>query len=871
MAEPPDPSLTERELKLLALKQERLKEINRDYEEQKGIVDQLIELENQGGDKLRTRVETTLQLLEQQDKLHQLKRDELKTQLSILEAQKQENSEQAIAIKKKLEELEVEKNIRNEKKFLASEADKVAKSNASSFSSMTGIGAPAKTLLGSMVQLAGKGVSLKDSLYASGQEIGKMLTPANLLALAIDKVLMATIDMAKEQDKAFADFEKEAGNVHQYEQQIMSLRNANGLYGVSVTDAANAFKQFKTQFAGFEGMSKNQQSALAETAARLGKLGIAETDVVKTQELLVKGMGMTVQQSTDLQKSLYGTAQAMGLPPKQVAADFAKAAPQLAAHGKNMTKVFLDLQNNAKNTGIAFDRLLAITGKFDTFEGAADSAGQLNAILGGDYLNSIELLNATEGERVKILQESLKASGRSIDSMSKQEQMATAQALGLSDVTELQKLMNNETTKGTVEAMRAEEAQKKMNQAIEEAQELGQMWNNLMAKLAINLRPVIELLKSATAGLLEFFDGIGNGWDKFKEFIGGFETLGKLWSGIKEMFSGINNFFGGWPSKIGAVILAIGGFILVWKGIKFAVSALIKGVAKTFAESLDTLSGPVSEGAKKMGKGIGEGVDSASKGISKGISRLGSTFMKNAAGIAIGVLALIGIAGALYLFGVAIKEFTLERVLAAAIGLAAMVAAVAGLGALMSSGIGGLAVLAGVAAILAIGAAVMLLGYGIKALGDGLVNINVGFKGLLETLKNISSIKDNMGIMLKFVEDLADIDVDPINKLANAMKSLAESMKNIGDASVKVSGTTQVTQAASTAVTPKVSTTTAAAAATVNNTAPPATNNTGNTNIVPVAVYLDSKKVGEILDPRIKQTIQDSLKSIGSKTAAVGI
>ena len=46
--------------------------------------------------------------------------------------------------------------------------------------------------------------------------------------------------------------------------------------------------------------------------------------------------------------------------------------------------------------------------------------------------------------------------------------------------------------------------------------------------------------------------------------------------------------------------------------------------------------------------------------------------------------------------------------------------------------------------------------------------------------------------------------------------------------------------------------------------------NTGSsTNVVPTAIYIDGKKIGEILDPRYKQMIDDSLKNIGSKTVPI--
>ena len=48
--------------------------------------------------------------------------------------------------------------------------------------------------------------------------------------------------------------------------------------------------------------------------------------------------------------------------------------------------------------------MLAVTDKFDTFESAATSVGSLNSILGGSYLNSVELVMETDPtERMKML------------------------------------------------------------------------------------------------------------------------------------------------------------------------------------------------------------------------------------------------------------------------------------------------------------------------------------------------------------------------------------------------------------------------------------------------------------------------------------
>ena len=67
------------------------------------------------------------------------------------------------------------------------------------------------------------------------------------------------------------------------------------------------------------------------------------------------------------------------------------------------TLVFLDdhfsrLWSAAKATGIETQRLLDITGKFDTFEGAAEAAGKLNAVLGGGVIDTNALLMADHDE-----------------------------------------------------------------------------------------------------------------------------------------------------------------------------------------------------------------------------------------------------------------------------------------------------------------------------------------------------------------------------------------------------------------------------------------------------------------------------------------
>jgi hypothetical protein len=133
----------------------------------------------------------------------------------------------------------------------------------------------------------------------------------------------------------------------------------------------------------------------------------------------------------------------IGVAPSKMAADFAAAGPQIAKLGRNGVQAFKDLSVTAKIAGIEVGRLLAITEKFDTFEGAANQAGKLNAALGGNFVNAMELMTATNpAERFGMIRDSVLDAGLAFDDMSYYQRKFYADAMGLSDVSELAAVMS---------------------------------------------------------------------------------------------------------------------------------------------------------------------------------------------------------------------------------------------------------------------------------------------------------------------------------------------------------------------------------------------------------------------------------------------
>ena len=122
----------------------------------------------------------------------------------------------------------------------------------------------------------------------------------------------------------------------------------------------------------------------------------------------------------------------MGKSTTAVFEDFNAVSKDLAFYGKDVVEVFQGLEKQSKATGLSVQELVSISGKsFDTFDGAAQKVGKLNAILGGPYLNSIDMLNASEEERIELLTQSMDMAGQTFSELNKYEQLAIADALGV--------------------------------------------------------------------------------------------------------------------------------------------------------------------------------------------------------------------------------------------------------------------------------------------------------------------------------------------------------------------------------------------------------------------------------------------------------
>jgi hypothetical protein len=162
-----------------------------------------------------------------------------------------------------------------------------------------------------------------------------------------------------------------------------------------------------------------------------------------------------------------------------------------------MDEVLYGLAKQAKNTGLAMGDLLGIAKQFDQFDSAGEAVGRLNAMLGGPYLNAIDMVYMKEDERIQALRDTIALSGNVWSAMNRHEQQAIATAAGISDMSKAAQLFG-----GTQEAFGAASAsQADLAERAKAAQSAMQQLTSAMEALAIAVGPIVDWLLPIANGL----------------------------------------------------------------------------------------------------------------------------------------------------------------------------------------------------------------------------------------------------------------------------------------------------------------------------------------------------------------------------------
>jgi archaellum component FlaC len=273
----------------------------------------------------------------------------------------------------------------------------------------------------------------------AGRAFGSLLKVAGGLILDYVK---ATLDLTSSLRAAEQSFRATTGASKAMADNIGQAYDQLRIYGVSISEAAASTDALYGSVSDFSTMSGKQQQDLVKTGALLAEVGVSTTSYASGIQHAMKTMSMSGKEARQMFIEMRATAIDLQMPIGDLTGAFSGMEEELAKMGKTGSKTFKELARISKITGVEMNKIVSIVEKFDTFEGAAEAAGSLNAMLGGNFVNSMDLMMAEDpAERFMMLRDALDASGQSFENMGRFQKIAMANAMDV-DVSTLGKMMS---------------------------------------------------------------------------------------------------------------------------------------------------------------------------------------------------------------------------------------------------------------------------------------------------------------------------------------------------------------------------------------------------------------------------------------------
>jgi hypothetical protein len=494
-----------------------------------------------------------------------------------------------------------------------------------------------------------------------------------LASVGLTAFVDATIGLALAMDAAESTFRRTTGASKSMAREMTGAYEATREFGVQSAQVASTMTSLHSTFTDFTMLTGTARAGIIETGAVMQQLGVSADSFAKVMQVGNKVMGQTAAGAAHTARELSSLANNLGIAPEKLIADYGQVGMQLAKLGADGTRAFKDLARVSKITGLEITKLLAITDKFDTFEGAATQAGKLNAALGGNFVNAMDLMTATDPvDRFQQIRGALEEAGLSFDDMSYYQRKFYADSLGLESVGDLALMMSGDMSAlGNEMNMTSADFAEQADRARE------------MQSVQEKLKTVLQSLIPVFLPLLEMLQGFAEWMSKNIEFVKGFVTVMFTLLAVTKL------------AKIGmAAFAVIKGILTAANWALFSSeTAVTAGAAPAAAASTTVAASLVTVGTAASFASVGLGV------IAAVVLALGAALLMAGRGIAYVVSSIAELVVALTGF---VAVLSMENIAPLIILVAALAAA-------------------GPAGILA------LIGFGAMALGLGALALALAF------------------------------------------------------------------------------------------------------------------------------------------------
>ena len=380
---------------------------------------------------------------------------------------------------------------------------------------LTGVESQADGVAAGIGRMLQEGKSFTDVMSVMGKTVKDTLTPLNLGISIFKKFSEASVVLTMEIDNASTAFAKATGTGNQYKEVIKAAEFRNRRLGVSATESSAATQTLIGGFSEFLMIDAPLQKALVEEITRFEIFGVAAGTSAKFLENVTRTTGRSIPAAQRLQKSIMGTANAFGDDLNKVMEESADVMPKLAIHGKKLEGVLNNLYSASKRTGIAMGEIVSFAEQFDTFDSAAQAAGNLNAVLGqmggAPMVDTMQILEETDpAKRMQLFSDAIQQSVGDFEQLGYYQQKAIANAMGLSvEETRRILLQEEQTNKLNTAMQKAGLSQTKILELQAEGRDLMTEMKILAMQFAVNLEPALKLLKGTVGFVSDFLATLG--------------------------------------------------------------------------------------------------------------------------------------------------------------------------------------------------------------------------------------------------------------------------------------------------------------------------------------------------------------------------
>ena len=494
--------------------QESMGQIVNDWQKEVDLADNMAQTQQQMVTMLETHRATQQRILENQR--IKLENKKLSGQLSVEEYQQENellnvleeaNKLRGAARKEMLEQVktQLERNrlLEEHSKYL-NEQTNLAKSLGKELESQVGIqGNINNTITGRLTALpAALDLALKEGTAMK-----------NVADYGFGAVVAMTEKLIVQQDLLVSEFVKSTGAGRELGGALLDASENMRRLGLDLALAGPAFTSLYNNVTLFKNASAESQAVMATFTAQMDQMGVSSSVTANNLQTLTNSLNMTQEDAQSTLAEFTNLAEGLNMSVEQMMSDFEQFAGTLVQYGDQAKQVFVELQSQSRATGVAVGELINISAQFDTFTGAADAVGRLNGMLGGPYLNSIDMVYKTESERIDALRETIELSGQSFDSMSRFEQKAFAAAAGIQDLNEAAKLFGTsaaEFEKNRAEAEMLASVEADLAEKAKAATDMMMNLKNAVMGLAIGFEPLITVVRYVIEGL-SWFLNLGGG------------------------------------------------------------------------------------------------------------------------------------------------------------------------------------------------------------------------------------------------------------------------------------------------------------------------------------------------------------------------